>query len=305
MCSVIWLNTRNSPRSAGFSAANRMQATVSRMSMRPRVWPPSPYTVSGCPSAASRTNRLSTVPNTSVVVESGGQPVVVDRLLGLLAVDDALVQIGGPQSPTPTGEFDVVAVMDLRQVVEGARPLGIQHPVRTTVVVDLEPTLLDVDVRRAVLAHGAELDQVNIRVCFGNRVQQIESSDNVVRLGVDRVFAVNHRVGGRTLFREMHDRIGSEFAERAVGEVGVHEVADEHVDPVSGQLLPGPHPYAQRLDRHQTLRAQLVLVLPAGEIVQHPYVVAVLRQMQSRRPAEVSVTAENQNSHVDSVQYCR
>ena len=65
MLSVIWLNTRNSPRSGGFSAASRMHCAVSRMSISPRVCPPSPYTVNGCPSAARITNRLSTVPNTA------------------------------------------------------------------------------------------------------------------------------------------------------------------------------------------------------------------------------------------------
>ena len=62
--SVIWLNTRNSPRSAGFSTASRMHSTVSRMSIRPLIWLPVPYTVSGSPSTAWMTNRLSTVPNT-------------------------------------------------------------------------------------------------------------------------------------------------------------------------------------------------------------------------------------------------
>ena len=38
---------------------------VSRMFRKPRVWPPSPYTVSGWPATACTTNRLSTVPNTA------------------------------------------------------------------------------------------------------------------------------------------------------------------------------------------------------------------------------------------------
>ncbi len=65
MDSVIWLNTRYSPRSAGFSQASCTQRTVSRMSIIPRVCPPVPYTVSGCPSTAWITNRFKTVPNTA------------------------------------------------------------------------------------------------------------------------------------------------------------------------------------------------------------------------------------------------
>ena len=63
--SVIWLNTRNSPRSAGFSEAIRMHSTVSTMLIRPRVCEPLPYTLRGCPRTAWMINRLSTVPNTA------------------------------------------------------------------------------------------------------------------------------------------------------------------------------------------------------------------------------------------------
>ena len=44
----------------------------------------------------------------AVVVEPGRQPLIRRRLGGLLTVDDALVEIGGPQTPVPAGELDVV-----------------------------------------------------------------------------------------------------------------------------------------------------------------------------------------------------
>ena len=44
-----------------------MQRTVSRMSRKPRVWPPLPYTVSGCPTAACTTKRFRAAPE-----EEGG-----------------------------------------------------------------------------------------------------------------------------------------------------------------------------------------------------------------------------------------
>src|SRR5579875_2750127 len=48
-----------------------------------------------------------------VVVEPGRQPLVPGRLRGLLAVDDALVEVGGAQVPDPAGELDVVDVVNL------------------------------------------------------------------------------------------------------------------------------------------------------------------------------------------------
>ena len=41
-CSVNWLKTRNSPELAGASMASCTHRTVSRMSRKPRVWPPLP-----------------------------------------------------------------------------------------------------------------------------------------------------------------------------------------------------------------------------------------------------------------------
>ena len=54
-----------SPGFAGDWQAISMQRTVSRISRKPRRWPPLPYTVSGCPMTASTQKRLRTVPKTS------------------------------------------------------------------------------------------------------------------------------------------------------------------------------------------------------------------------------------------------
>src|SRR5665213_2739766 len=67
----------------------------------------------------------------AVVVEAGGEIRVEAGLLGLVAVHDALVEIGGPDAPDATGEHDVVAVVHLGQVVEGARLLRVGHDVGT------------------------------------------------------------------------------------------------------------------------------------------------------------------------------
>ena len=58
-----------------------------------------------------------------VVVEPGDQPLVGGGLVGLDAVDDALVEVGRAQPPDPAGEVDVVRVVDLREVVERAGQL--------------------------------------------------------------------------------------------------------------------------------------------------------------------------------------
>src|SRR5664280_1487241 len=54
----------------------------------------------------------------AVVVEPGGQVGVEAGLFGLVAVHDALVEVGGPETPDAAGEHDVVAVVHLGQVVD-------------------------------------------------------------------------------------------------------------------------------------------------------------------------------------------
>src|SRR5207253_10660252 len=69
-----------------------------------------------------------------VVVEPRGQRSMERRLLGLAAVDHALVQIGRSQAPDATREVDVVTVMHLREVIEASRRLRVGEPVAPAVV---------------------------------------------------------------------------------------------------------------------------------------------------------------------------
>jgi hypothetical protein len=87
---------------------------------------------------------------------------VHSRLGGALPVDDALVEVGRSQTPDLAGEGDVVAVVHLGQVVEGPGLLREGEDVGPALVGDLDEALFDLDVRRAVLAHRAELDEVDV-----------------------------------------------------------------------------------------------------------------------------------------------
>src|SRR5262249_41560041 len=152
-----------------------------------------------------------------VVVVPGRQPVVLGGLRRLLAVDDSLVEIGGPDPPDPAGELDVVAVVHLGQVVVGTGPFRIKHTVLAALVLDLDPALLDVDVRRAVSAHGAELDQVDAGIDLGDRVEHVHRADDVVDLGIDGVLAVDHRVRRGPLLGVVDNRVGPEVAHHVKG----------------------------------------------------------------------------------------
>src|ERR1022692_4106494 len=232
-----------------------------------------------------------------VIVEPGGQPLVLGRLRGLLAVDNALIQVGGTQVPDPAGELDVVAVVHLGQVVEGTRALREQDPVLASLVLDIQPAFLDVDVGRAVLTHGAQLDQVDLRVGLGDRVQHVEVADHVVGLGVDRVLPVNHGVRRGALLGEVNPRVGPEVLHYVVGKRRVHQVADVGLDVFAGVLPPHRNAGLQGLDGNQAVNAELVVIPSTGEIVRHRDVVAARREVQRGRPPEIAVPAQHQDPH--------
>ena len=70
---------------------------MSRMSMRPRIWLPLPYTVSGSPAHCLDDQAVEHRAEHRVVVETRREPVVERGVRGLLAVDDALVEVGRAQ----------------------------------------------------------------------------------------------------------------------------------------------------------------------------------------------------------------
>ena len=218
-------------------------------------------------------------------------------LRGRLPVHDTLVQIRRAQAPGPAAERDVVAVVDLGQVVEAARLLGERQDVGAAAVRDLDVALLDVDVGRAVLAHRPELDEVDRGVDVGDGIDEVQRAHDVVDLGVDRVLAVDHGVGGAALLGEVDDGIGAEAAHHVVDEGLFGQIADEHVESLARHLLPAVDPPVQRGDRDERVNPHFEVVAPPGEVVRDAHLVAGPGKMQCRRPAQIPVTPEDQNSH--------
>ena len=139
-------------------------------------------------------------------------------------VDDALIQIGRPQAPDPAREHDVVAVVNLRQVIEGTRLFRVGQAVTPAIVFDLEVSLLDVDVRRAVLAHRAQLDQVAVGSELMKCEQEVQRAQHVVHLSQDRVLAVHHRERRAPLLREVDHGIRSMPPNQVVDRLVIAEI---------------------------------------------------------------------------------
>ena len=162
--------------------------------------------------------------------------------------------------------MDVVAVVDLRQVVHRAGGLRVEEGVLPAVVVDRQVALFDVDVGRPVLAHGAELDQVRLGADVADREQDIEVADDVVRLGVRRVPDVDHRIWRRRLLAVMDDRVGPDVADHRFDEAVVDQVADRQSDVESRDLVPRTDPLVEGRDGEEGPDPDLEFPLALGEV---------------------------------------
>ncbi len=76
----------------------------------------------------------------------------------------------------------------------------------------------------------------------------------------------------------------------------VGQVADMELDVVLGDLAPGPDAFMQGRDVEEGPNAQLELPLALGEVVDDGHAMACPRERHRRRPAEVAVTAEHEDS---------
>src|SRR5271170_2402367 len=108
-----------------------------------------------------------------VVIKTIDERFIERDFVGDGAVHHSLIQIGGAQTPDFAGEHDVVAVVHLGEVVERARLLGKGKNVFAAVVFDGDVAFFDVNVRRAILAHGAEFHKVAIGLQFAQSKKQI------------------------------------------------------------------------------------------------------------------------------------
>src|SRR3989440_1661136 len=235
-----------------------------------------------------------------IVVEAIDQHLIERGFVGHRSVNDPLVQVGSAKTPDLASEHHVVAVVHFREVIEGARLLREWNYVLAAVVFDGDVALFDVNVGGAVLAHGAQLDEVTIRQKFANGEKNVQCSDDVVHLGEDGVLAVDHRVGSRALLGEMDHGFRFEGLECGSEKVVVGNVTDKQFDGLAGHVLPDPDAIRQRANRSQRLRTKLVVPKAPQKVVNDRNRMALLRQIEGRSPTAIAVPTEHGNLHVPS-----
>ena len=94
-------------------------------------------------------------PEDIVVMKIRDKPFIGGGLFSMDAVYGTLHQIGDADTVCPHVKPQEVNVENLGGVIQRAGGAGVQELVLAPLVLDLDPSFLDIYVRRAVFAHGA------------------------------------------------------------------------------------------------------------------------------------------------------
>jgi hypothetical protein len=236
-----------------------------------------------------------------VIIESIDQLRVAAGLFGVGAPDDALVQIGDPETVVLCVELEEQLIQAFGHVVDRAGIGGVEDFLGDFTSVrrldaDRQIAFRDcrTDCRIAIDAHGTEMDQMRIEVEFDQRIQKIVGGVDVV---VDRVVLVAvafHGIGRRTLLGEMDDCIRTMFSEPALEELVVPGKVDQmEVDAPAGLGMPDPGALLDGVHRGQRLDTELGIDPAAREVVEDMDLVAALGQVERCRPADKTVAAQD------------
>jgi len=190
-----------------------------------------------------------------------------------------------------------VRIENLRRVIQAAALAREQEPIAPALVLDVDPPFLDVDVRRPVLSHRAQLHDVRMRNALNHGPDHVEGGADVVVKRESRLLVSHHRVRRRWLLGVMDDGLGLEFAERTIHERTIGTVADLDLQGPTGDRGERLRPDGQIGRGDERLGSRLTRQPTAEVVVDDHDVIAESGEAHGRRPAEIAVTAKNQNPH--------
>src|SRR5690348_3409846 len=232
-----------------------------------------------------------------VIIETVHQRRIESDFFGQRAVDHALIEIGCAQPPNLATEHDVVTVVHLGEVIEGAGLFGEGKHVLAAVMLNFYEPFFDVDIRCAVFAHGPQLHQMAVALEFTDDKENVESADYVVHLREDSMPAVDHGIRSRALFGEVHDRLRLESSEHRGKKLVIGHISDERFDLPSREAIPGSQAVRQRTDGCERGCAQFVIPQSTTEIIHAGYFVSLLGEVERRRPAAITVSTQHCDLH--------
>src|ERR1700733_6089839 len=198
-------------------------------------------------------------PEDFVIVETIDQCRIQFSLIRNGAIDHALIQVGSANAPDLAAKVNIVAVMNLRQVIERSRLLRKRQHIFASIVLDADESFFDVDVRSAVFTHCPQFDQMAVGLEFLDREQNVQCSNHIVNLAENCMPTVDHRVWRRPLLSKMDHGLGRKLAHNARQKLIVQNVANKAFDRLTRNSLPCAESLGESPNRRQSLRTQFVI----------------------------------------------
>ena len=162
----------------------------------------------------------------------------------------------------------------------------------------IDPAFFDIDVRRAVFSHGAQLHDVGLRAEGPDGKYQVGRDIEVVVEGQQGGFAVEHGIRRGGLFGIVDDSVGRKGLKKAFDKGPVGEIADKREDFTTADIMPGGNTpcqignFAER--RHVLFAAQG----PPQVVVGHRDFMTAGGEMHGRGPSEIAVATQDQYAHL-------
>src|SRR5579864_7133026 len=129
-----------------------------------------------------------------IKIEARRQVLIAAHLVDSRAEYHALHDVGRAQVPYLAGEHNVVGAVYFRPVVPRACKARKRQASFSPSKLHVEKTLGNVHGRRSVLTHRSELNKVGFRPDVADRVEQVQSRGDVVRLHEYGVMNIDHRI---------------------------------------------------------------------------------------------------------------
>ena len=142
---------------------------------------------------------------------------------------------------------------------------------------------------------------MRVRALTLNCEEYVQRANGIVGLRAYRGVSTLHRIGRRWLFRVVNNCVGPSLLEEAVDKSVIGEVADPKFDFLWRQFTPPLHPRVQRRDRSERFDALFKFPTALRKIVCDPHLVTGCRKMHGRRPAQIAIATQYQDSHMNSL----
>ena len=97
-------------------------------------------------------------------------------------------------------------------------------------VFDFQPAFLDVDIRSAVFAHGAQFNDVRVRTKFPHRKDDIGRYRQIVFYCQRSSLSVEHGVGGCRLLCIVYNGLRTEFLEYFGDKIPLVQISNMNID---------------------------------------------------------------------------